>query len=169
MSHDAVPFTVQVVRSPKRRRTVGAQLKGGVLTVRVPAWMSADDTQRWTDKMVASFRRKLSADRIDLTERAATLAGRYGLRTPASIRWSDDMLTRWGSCTLPTGTIRISTRLAPFPDWVIDSVIVHELCHLSVRNHDAEFWALANRYPKMERAIGFLIAKGGDQDDGLPD
>ena len=119
----------------------------------------------WTEKMAASFRRKLSADRIDLTDRATTLARRYQLPRPRDIRWADDMVTRWGSCTTTTGHIRISTRLAAFPDWVIDYVIVHELAHLEVAGHGPDFWRLAHRYPKAERAIGYLIAKAADGDD----
>ena len=34
-----------------------------------------------------------------------------------------------------------------------------------VRGHGADFWKLAHRYPKAERAIGFLIAKSGDDLD----
>jgi predicted metal-dependent hydrolase len=45
---------------------------------------------------------------------------------------------------------------------VIDYVIVHELAHLEVAGHGADFWKLADRYPKAERAIGYLIAKAGD-------
>ena len=74
------------------------------------------------------------------------------------------MTARWGSCTPSTGEIRISTRLAAFPDWVIDYVIVHELAHIEVGGHDDEFWRLVNRYPRAERAIGYLIAKSGDVD-----
>ena len=37
---------------------------------------------------------------------------------------------RWASCTSARGTIRISTRLARVPAWVLDAVIVHELAHL---------------------------------------
>ena len=73
------------------------------------------------------------------------------------------MLQRWGSCTPTLGTIRISTRLAKFPDWVIDYVIAHELAHLDVPDHSDAFWELTNRYPKAERAIGYLIAKSGDE------
>lgn len=163
--HEGRPFTVEVVRSARRKRTVGAELRGDVLRVTVPSWMSRADEAAWVDKMSASFRRKRSAERIDLTERANTLARRHQLPRPRDIRWADDMTTRWGSCTYGTASIRISTRLAPFPDWVIDYVIVHELCHLEVRGHGTDFWKLAHRYPKAERAIGFLIAKSGDDLD----
>ena len=164
---NAEPFTVSIIRSAKRKRTVGAQLVAGVLTVTVPSWMSSAETEMWVAKMSASFKRKLSADRIDLTARATTLARRYELPRPRDIRWADDMVSRWGSCTTTTGHIRISTRLAAFPDWVIDYVIVHELAHLEVGGHGADFWHLAHRYPKAERAIGYLIAKAadGDEDD----
>ena len=161
---DVAPFSVTVVRSPKRRRTVGAQLRGDVLTVTVPSWMSRADERMWAEKMAASFRRKLSTDRIDLTARATALARRYALRQPSEIKWADNMSTRWGSCTFSTATIRISTAVARFPDWVIDAVLVHELCHLEVHGHGPDFWERANRYPKMERAIGYLIAKSGDHD-----
>ncbi|MDO9174467.1 MAG: M48 family metallopeptidase [Actinomycetota bacterium] len=50
------------------------------------------------------------------------------------------------------------------PRLVVDYVIVHELAHLEVHGHGADFWQLANRYPKAERAIGYLIAKAGDSD-----
>lgn len=160
----AEPFTVTVVRSTRRRRTVGAELKGDELKIAIPSWMSAAEEARWVEKMSASFRRKLSSERIDLPRRAATLAQRHDLPRPVEIRWADDMRSRWGSCTPSTGSVRISTRLAPFPDWVIDYVIVHELCHLRVRGHGPGFWALVDRYPKAERAIGYLIAKSGDDD-----
>ncbi|MBP9051339.1 MAG: M48 family metallopeptidase [Ilumatobacteraceae bacterium] len=159
-------FAVEVVRSARRKRTVGAQLHAGVLKVTVPTWMSSAETEMWTEKMAASFRRKMSAERIDLAARATTLARRYQLARARDIRWADDMVSRWGSCTTTTGHIRISTRLAAFPDWVIDYVIVHELAHLEVAGHGPDFWQLANRYPKAERAIGYLIAKAGEDDTG---
>jgi predicted metal-dependent hydrolase len=48
---------------------------------------------------------------------------------------------------------------------VLDAVIVHELAHLVHLGHTPEFWELANRYPKTERAYGFLIAKQLTDDD----
>jgi predicted metal-dependent hydrolase len=62
------------------------------------------------------------------------------------------------------GSIRLSDRMARFPDWVIDYVVVHELAHLVEPNHTSEFWALVSSYPLTERARGFLLAKGWDSD-----
>jgi predicted metal-dependent hydrolase len=42
------------------------------------------------------------------------------------------------------------------PDWVVDYVVLHELAHLVVPSHSARFWDLVNRYPKAERARGYL-------------
>ena len=163
-------FRVEVTRSARRRRSVGAQLVGTTLRLAIPSWMSRAEEQHWVEEMSRRFARKLSAERIDLAARARTLGRRHGLRRPTDIRWATDMTTRWGSCTPATGTIRISDRIASFPDWVIDYVIVHELCHLDVPGHGDDFWALVHRYPKAERAIGYLIAKAGVDDlDDLPD
>jgi predicted metal-dependent hydrolase len=63
---------------------------------------------------------------------------------------------RWGSCTPDDATIRISHRIQEMPDWVIDYVLLHELAHLVVPSHNAQFWELVNRYPKAERARGYL-------------
>ena len=35
-------------------------------------------------------------------------------------------------------------------------MILHELAHLIVANHNAQFWALVGRYPRAERARGYL-------------
>lgn len=159
------PFRVEVTRSAKRRKTVGAHLVGGVLRIALPSWMSRAEEAHWVREMSGRFLRKMSADRLRLAERAETLARRYDLALPATIRWADDMRSRWGSCTPSARTVRISTRLAAFPDWVVDYVIVHELAHLEVPGHTDDFWRLVYRFPKAERAIGYLIAKSGDGDE----
>jgi predicted metal-dependent hydrolase len=70
------------------------------------------------------------------------------------------MRARYGSCTPQDGTIRLSDRLVAWPPWVRDYVLVHELAHLAVPDHSPAFWRLVDRYPLAERARGFLIAKG---------
>lgn len=161
----AQPFTVEVLKSKRRKRSVGAQLIGDVLHISVPSWMSRAETAEWVEKMSASYRRQLSTDRINLRQRALALSRRHSLPRPKVIVWDDTMTGRWGTCTIDTGEIRLSSRLAAFPNWVLDYVIVHELCHMEVDGHTHEFWDLVNRYPKAERAIGYLIAKSGEKDD----
>jgi predicted metal-dependent hydrolase len=159
---DEVEFEIVVIRSARRKRSVGAHLRGNVLQITVPTWMSKVEEERWIANMSARYRRKQATDRIDLKDRALTLARRHDLPFPREIRWVDDMTTRWGSCTPSTGTIRMSSRLGKFPDWVIDYVIIHELSHLEHADHSPAFWKIVHRYPKAERAIGYLIAKSGD-------
>ncbi len=163
MSED-IPLRVEVVRSRRRKRTTAAQMVGATLRVYLPSWMSSAEEAQWVDEWSRRFRRKLSADRIDLAARAGSLARRYELPRPDTISWID-METRWGSCTPSGGSVRISSAVARFPTWVVDYVIVHELAHLRVADHSPAFWALVARYPKAERARGYLIAKSGMDDD----
>src|SRR5690625_3151510 len=79
-----------------------------------------------------------------------------GRARPTSVSWSTRQQRRWGSCTPAEGTIRLSSRLQGMPDWVLRSVVMHELVHLLVPGHGPEFYALMGRYPKAERARGFL-------------
>jgi predicted metal-dependent hydrolase len=151
---------VEVVRSQRRRKTVQAREVNGVLRVSIPASMTKADEERWVAEMVRRMQRRFAADSVDLVQKAEYLAVRYRLPRPASIRWVDNQEWRWGSCTPADGAVRISSRLAKEPSWVLDYVIVHELAHLQVPRHGHSFWALVNRYPMTERARGFLIARG---------
>lgn len=151
---------IEVVRSARRRKTVQARQVGDVLRVSIPAAMSVRDEQRHVAEMVRRWRRRTDAGAVDLEARAAGLAARHRLPRPTAIRWVANQDHRWGSCTPADGTVRISDRLASEPPWVLDYVIVHELAHLSVAGHGPRFWALVARYPRAERARGFLMARG---------
>ncbi len=48
--------------------------------------------------------------------------------------------TRWGSCS-SKGNLNFNCLLMLTPPQVIDSVVVHELCHRKEMNHSAEFYA----------------------------
>jgi predicted metal-dependent hydrolase len=161
---------VEVIRSTKRRKTVQARQVGDVLRISIPASMSKDDETKWVSEMVGRMQRKAATSSVDLNQRAADLAARHGLKTPLSIRWVDNQEWRWGSCTPADGTIRVSSRLASEPAWVLDYVIVHELAHLSISGHNRAFWNLVYRYPRAERARGFLMARSWEpsEPDGKP-
>jgi len=157
---------VCVIRSSRRRKTAAAKVKPDCIEVRVPAGMAPDAEAEMVASLVARLERKRTAEAsgANLVDRAAKLAARYGLAQPESVTWAEQN-DRWGSCTSARGTIRISTRLARVPAWVLDAVIVHELAHLSVPDHSPAFWELANRYPRQERASGFLEAMSGGHCD----
>jgi hypothetical protein len=149
---------IHVVRSGRRKRTVQASLKEGHLEVRVPAGLDPDEESRLVSQVAEKVTRKISSAGVDLNKRARQLATKYGLPKPASVEWSSRQMRRWGSCTPVDGRLRISNRLAGMPGWVLDSVIVHELAHLSEPNHGPRFQALVDRYELAERAHGYLIA-----------
>jgi predicted metal-dependent hydrolase len=155
---------VEVVRSRRRRKTVQARRTNGVVRVSIPATMSKADEKRWVQEMVSRLERaehrRTNGTHPDPARRAARLAHQYGLPRPKTVRWVDNQHGRWASCTPDDGAIRVSSRLAEYPAWVIDYVLVHELAHLAEPGHGRAFWDLVSRYPKAERARGFLIAKG---------
>jgi len=156
---------VEVIRSAKRRKSVSARVVDGRIVVRMPQWMTKAQEAEYVEAMVAKLVRQHTATTVDLTARAAELARRYQLPTPRSIRFVSNQASRWGSCSPATREIRISDRIATFPGWVLDAVIVHELAHLVEANHSPAFHVLADRYPKQERAHGFLLAMQLTDDD----
>ena len=155
---------VEVRRSNRRRRTVTAYRESGRTVVLIPAAFSPAEERRWVAQMVAKLqtreerrRRSLGGD-DELMVRARALSAEHldGVPQPASVRWVDNQNRRWGSCTPADRTIRLSSRLRTMPEYVIDYVLVHELAHLVEPSHDARFWSLVGRYPRAERARGFL-------------
>lgn len=67
------------------------------------------------------------------------------------------MVSRWGSCNVRTGVITINTELAHLPRECLESVVVHELCHLRVSGHNAEFYALMDTYYPQWRAARKIL------------
>lgn len=52
-----------------------------------------------------------------------------------------DMKTRWGSCSLKTGTLAFTRRLCAAPLPAQEYVVVHEFCHFAHPDHSPAFWA----------------------------
>jgi predicted metal-dependent hydrolase len=153
---------VRIITSRKRRRTVAARLRSGVLELLVPATMPIAERQHWAEVMSKRLerraeRRKATDQRLE--ERAERLNERHfdGRLTWTSIGFAD-MDHQWGSCSFTDGAIRIARRAAELPEWVLDYLLVHELAHLVHSDHGREFHALEDRYPLTERAKGYLLA-----------
>jgi predicted metal-dependent hydrolase len=150
-----------VRRSARRRRTVSAYREGDRTIVLIPARMTAAEEQRWVrvmlEKLAAQENRRMLGDE-ELAARARRLSEQFldGRAVPAVVRWVTNQNTRWGSCTPAEGSIRLSHRLRGMPEYVIDYVLLHELAHLLVPGHGADFWRLLESYPRTERARGYL-------------
>ena len=157
-----MPPPIRIVASRRRRRTVAARLRAGVLELLVPDWMSHAERQKWAEVMSRRLQRRaersLPSDER-LAGRARVLNERhFGSR----LRWTSiafaEMAHLWGSCTFTSGAIRIARRAASLPDWVLDYLLVHEMSHLEHSDHGAAFHEMENRYPLTERARGYLMA-----------
>lgn len=144
---------------------MSAYRDGDTTVVLIPARFSKAEERRWVAEMVARLqardaRRERGPRRSDeaLLTRARQLSAGVldGRAQPTSVRWVSNMASRWGSCTPTDGTIRVSIRLRDMPGWVLDYVLVHELAHLLVPGHGADFWDLVGRFPRTERARGYL-------------
>lgn len=144
---------------------MSARREGDTVVVLVPDRLSqaeeAECVATMLDKLARSeARRTRGTGRTDveLARRAGALSTQWldGAAQPAVVRWVPPMRTQWASCTPADATIRVSERLRSTPDWVLDYVLVHELAHLLESGHTPAFWTLVRRYPRTERAIGYL-------------
>jgi predicted metal-dependent hydrolase len=160
---------VEVVRSPRRRKTITAERRAGGVVVRLPVGLSRAEERRWVDRMVTRLEERDRTERLNARRSLVQAAERlnhehFGGRLRwRSIVYVSNQRDRYGSCTPDDGTIRISHRVAEYPAWFRDYVVMHELAHLVAPSHSPRFWELVDRYPLAERSRGFLIAKGWDE------
>ncbi|AGP31360.1 M48 metallopeptidase family protein [Corynebacterium terpenotabidum] len=156
---------VEIRLSAKRRRTIAARMEAGKVVVLAPMSMSAKELRTSTQELVEKVRRRHTGasqtGEVDaLMRRARTLNQKYleNQATFTSVTWVNNMNRRWGSCSVDSGRIRISSRLQDVPEYVLDSVLIHELVHTWIPDHGPEFKAWAAKAPYAERATGYLEA-----------
>ena len=83
-----------------------------------------------------------------LVEKHATIMG----VKPSVIRYKP-MISRWGVCNVKNKSICFSAYLLLLPEWCVEHVVVHELCHLLEPNHSVRFYELMDKFfPRWKEA-----------------
>lgn len=102
--------------------------------------------------------------RLQLMQKISELAPLWEQRTGlAAAQWSiRSMKTRWGSCSPATGRISLALGLARKPVCCLEYVIVHELAHLLVPNHGADFKKLMDRFYPDWKQVKKVLNGGCD-------
>ena len=109
--------------------------------VAVPQGLSGGERYEPIRRVVVGWYRDRAAARLsEVVERWWPRLGR-GEMPQILVR---DQRQRWGSCA-PDGTLRFNWRAMMLPTALIEYVVVHELAHLTHRNHSTDFWGLVSK------------------------
>ena len=168
------------------RKTFGLEIKPNEeIVARVPARAALCDIenfirkhQQWIEnhlkKVRAANKSAAAASQItnDDIKRLAASAAEY---IPERVKYYSDIIgtdygqitiraqkTRWGSCSAK-GNLNFNCLLMLTPPDVIDSVIVHELCHRLEMNHSKRFYGNVRKfYPQYDECNKWLKAHGAE-------
>ena len=172
---------IEVIRS--RRKTLSVEIRDGHLLVRAPLRISnteisrfLQEKQEWIDKHLAGahVQEEAKKDIPLLTEvELRTLVQEAKRLIPDRVAYFARVLgvsygritircqrTRWGSCSA-SGNLNFNVLLMLAPPEVLDSVVVHELCHRLEMNHSPRFYAEVLRvFPEYRKWHGWLKENG---------
>lgn len=98
------------------------------------------DTQTFIKKVILKLL-KLESD--FLIEKIAQISQQINL-IPTNVKVGSAG-TRWGSCNSKNEII-LSCRMLLLPDHLIDYIIIHELCHITHKNHSKDFHDLLDKF-----------------------
>jgi len=147
-----------IVKS-KRRKTSEIQVDEKGVEIRTP--LKKTNTQikqlverrkNWIFKKQLEFRGRKKQRKMlyktplketYLEKRAQKLASKIGIK-PSKIVVKP-LKNRWGSAT-EKGVVTLNSHLLKAPKEVIDYIIIHELCHLKIKNHSFRFWNLVRKF-----------------------
>ena len=189
MEFDIDHLSVKVIRS--NRRTMSIEVKAEGVLVRAPRRMSDREIREvllkksaWIEKHQKKLqeRQNTSACQKPYTEEEIRALAEQALDViPKKVKQYAPLVgvdygritirnqrTRWGSCS-EKGNLNFNCLLMLLPDDVIDSVIVHELCHRKHMNHSARFYEEVERvFPEYQRCHRWLKENGGVYLSRLP-
>ena len=108
--------------------------------IAVPKALQDEERYQSIRRAVTRWYRARAAERLEaIVERWWRRLG-HGEMSRVLIR---DQRQRWGSCA-PDGTLRFNWRTVMLKSALIEYVVVHELAHLTHRNHSKDFWDLVS-------------------------
>jgi len=110
--------------------------------------LSAEDLRR-----IRKDAKKIIPERVEFwAKKLGVTYGRISIRLQSS---------RWGSCA-QSGNLNFNCLLVIMPSDVLDSVVVHELCHRRHMNHSKEFYAeVEGVFPNYKACDKWLKENGG--------
>ncbi len=152
---------IEIRRSARRRKTISLTGAPGAWVLAVPQRWRPEGNLGQIAELITRLEKRRGRPRqsdAQLWERTLELNTCYfadGI-APASVVWVENQRSRFASTTPATGAIRVSNMLREVPDWVLDSVLVHELAHLRQADHSARFKELTARYPRTGEAQTYL-------------
>lgn len=174
---------IQVKIIYSKRRSISVEIKPEGILVRAPKGMSRRaiynflaEKQDWIEKHWKKIqeRREIIEQLPRYTEEELkVLVQKAKLVIPPKVEKYASMVgvdygritirkqrSRWGSCS-SKGNLNFNCLLMLFPDAVIDSVVVHELCHRKHMNHSAAFYAEVERvFPEYRKCNKWLKDNG---------
>ena len=173
-----IPDDLRIIRS--QRKSIGIEiLPDGRILVRAPQRTSMKEIRRvlalkqgWIEKHLEAVRAIPAAKPLTSTE-LRELADRARKLIPERVAYYAPLVgvtygritirkqkTRWGSCSAK-GNLNFNCLLMLTPPEVIDSVVVHELCHRLEMNHSERFYREVERvFPEYRKWNAWLKTKG---------
>lgn len=178
----SVERRITIIRS--NRKTLSIELKRNEIIARAPTRMKEkeiyrfiDSKKSWIDKHLAKIKERQKAlddlkpftqeeikqftakAKLDIPKRVEYYAKQIGVTyNKITIRCQH---TRWGSCS-SNGNLNFNCLLVLLPDEIIDSIVVHELCHIKQMNHSARFYAEIDKVlPNYKQCHLWLKQNGG--------
>lgn len=183
MKISEIPAEISIIRS--RRKTLSVQIHpNGTVTVRAPLHLSEFDIVKFLRQksdFITTHLNKIreQAERTNalppLTDADIHALAERALRVipPRVAHYAEKLgvtygritvrnqKTRWGSCS-GKGNLNFNCLLMLAPPDVLDSVIVHELCHRIHPNHSKAFYDEVYRiFPEYDRCDRWLKENGG--------
>lgn len=182
MAFNIDDLQVKIIQS--KRKTISIEIKEEGILVRAPQSMSRQDIyaflckkSNWIEKhqKIMKERGKILEQITPYTlDEIRALAEKALVVIPEKVKHYAPLIgvdygritirnqrTRWGSCS-SKGNLNFNCLLMLFPDDVVDSVVVHELCHRKYMNHSARFYAEVEKvFPEYHRCAKWLKENGG--------